>query len=217
MVGMCGLRRRRKEARPSEILDAAFDVFATNGFAGTRLDDIASRAGITKGTIYLYFGSKEDLFVATLREMTDPALENLTALMTAPKGPAIDILRENLAFAADLMVSDRRRRDVLRILMAEGARFPTLVDRWHADAVAPCCAAFQSVIDYGVARGEFRASAARDFPQLILAPIILANNWLIMFDERHPLDIRRFFDVALDVLVHGLAARPEMDPSGNRG
>lgn len=207
MVGMCGLRRRRKEARPSEILDAAFDAFATNGFAGTRLDDIASRAGITKGTIYLYFGSKEDLFVATLREMTGSALNNLTTSMTSPKGPAIDILRENLAFAADLMVSDRRRREVLRILMAEGARFPTLVDRWHVDVVAPCCAGFQSVIDYGIARGEFRASAARDFPQLILAPIILANNWLIMFDERHPLDVRRFFDVALDVLVHGLSAR----------
>lgn len=208
MGGMCGLRRRRKEARPSEILDAAFDVFATNGFAGTRLDDIAARAGITKGTIYLYFGGKEDLFVATLKAMTGPTLDNLTKLITEPRGPAVDILREHLAFAADLMVSDRRRRDVIRILMAEGARFPTLVDRWHADVVAPCLAAFQSVVDYGIARGEFRASAVGDVPRLLLAPIILANNWLLMFDERHPLDVRRFFDVALDVLVHGLARQP---------
>ena len=98
MIIACGRRQRRKAERPTEILDAAFEEFALNGFAGTRLDDVATRAGITKGTIYLYFGSKEDLFIAALKQMMLPLFENITSLMREPKGQASTILRRHLAF-----------------------------------------------------------------------------------------------------------------------
>lgn len=188
-----------------EILEAAFEEFAVNGFAGTRLDDVASRAGVTKGTIYVYFDSKEDLFVATLKELISPALDHLNTLMTPPQGSAADILRDHLLFVADHMMSDRRKREIIRMLMADGPRFPALVDRWHADVMAPCCAAFGAVITYGVERGEFRASAAGDYPQIMLAPIIMANVWLSIFGDRHPLDLRQFFAASIETLVHGLA------------
>lgn len=204
MLG-CRSRKRRKAERPTEILNAAFEEFAVNGFTGTRLDDVAARAGVTKGTIYLYFDSKEDLFVATLKEMTSPALDHLRGLLVAPQAPAADILREHLLFVAEHTMSDRRKREVIRMLMADGPRFPALVDRWHADVVAPSCEAFSALIAYGIGRGEFRASAAADFPQVLLAPIIMATVWLCVFGDRHPLDVRQFFAASVETFVQGLA------------
>ncbi len=205
MLG-CKMRRRRKAERPTEILEAAFAAFAAQGFAGTRLDDIAARAGVTKGTIYVYFDSKEDLFVATLNQMTAPALDNLRALTASPQGSAADILRDHFLFVAEHMMGDRRKRELIRLLVADGPRFPALVDRWHADVVAPCCEAFSAVVTYGIKRGEFHSSAAAEFPELILAPIVMASTWLSIFGDRQPLDVRHFFAAAVETLIHGLAA-----------
>ena len=212
MLG-CKTRRRRKAERPTEILDAAFKEFAANGFAGTRLDDVAARAGVTKGTIYVYFDSKEDLFIATLKEMTSPALDQLKTLMAVPQSSAADILREHFLFVAESMLADRRKRELIRLLMADGPRFPDLVDRWHADIIAPCCAAFSAVITYGVERGEFRASAIAEFPQLMLAPIVMANVWLSIFSDRHPLNLRDFFAAAVETLLSGLMDQGARNPA----
>ena len=110
-----------------EILDAAFDAFAAEGFAGTRLDDVAARAGVTKGTIYVYFDSKEELFVAALKQMVSPALDHLRNLMVSPHGSAADILREHMLFVADHILG----------------RPPQARGRSHADRrrppVFPCC------------------------------------------------------------------------------
>ncbi len=202
------MRRRRKADRPTEILDAAFDAFAAEGFAGTRLDDIAARAGVTKGTIYVYFDSKEELFVAALKQMVSPALDHLRQLMASPQGPAADILREHLLFVADHMLGDHRKREIVRVLIADGTRFPALLDRWHADVVVPSCDGFSAVIAYGVQRGEFAPSTAAELPQLILAPVITAAVWRSLFGDRHPLDLKQFFATAVDTLVNGLATRP---------
>ncbi len=201
-------RRRRKAERPTEILAAAFDTFAAHGFAGTRLEDVAALAGVTKGTIYVYFDSKEDLFVAALREMTSPALDHLRTLMAGTPGTAADVLRQQFLFMADHTLGDRRKREVIRLLVADGPRFPALVDRWHAEIVAPACEAFSSVVAYGIERGEFRPGAAADFPQMFLAPIVMANVWLSIFGERHPIDLRQFFAAAVDTLIDGLAMPP---------
>ena len=204
MRDLCGLRRRRKEARPSEILDAAFQEFAASGFAGTRLDDVASRAGITKGTIYLYFQNKEDLFVAALKEMMRPAFEHLESLTAEPSGPAITMLRAHLTFMANRMLDDPRQTEVFRMLIAEGPRFPEVVDRWHAEVLIPMRQAFEAVIAYGIARGEFRASAVGDLSLLLISPIMLAKSWLGLFGTRHPLDVHAFVETALRVFAHGL-------------
>jgi AcrR family transcriptional regulator len=200
------VRRRRKAERPTEILEAAFAAFSANGFAGTRVDDIAQRAGITKGTVYLYFDSKDDLFIAALKEMTRPLFDNISTLMREPQGSALDILEAHLDFVAEHMVEDRCGREVVRILMAEGSRFPEVVDRWHAEVIAPAMDAIGSVLRYGVARGEFRASAVEEFPQLVMAPVMQAVTWLCIFGERHPIDIRRYFRAAFDLMSKGLMA-----------
>ena len=202
-----GVRRRRKAERPSLILQAALEEFSSNGFAATRLDDVATRAGITKGTIYVYFPSKEDLFLATLREKTRPVFENLATLAADPDTSALDVLRAHLAFAAERMVEDTCNRDIFRILLAEGHRFPRIAERWHAEVMGPAVEAFGDVLRRGVARGEFRPSAVDDFPQLVMAPLFLHHNWRILFGETRPIDVHRYLDAAFDLLAHGLLRR----------
>lgn len=202
-----GVRRRRKAERPTLILQAALEEFSLNGFAAARLDDVAARAGITKGTIYVYFPSKEDLFMATLKEKTRPVFENLAALAADPEAQALDVLRDHLAFAAAHMVEDACGRDIVRILLAEGHRFPRIAERWYTEVMGPAIEAFGAVLRRGVARGEFRACAVEDFPQLIMAPLFLHHNWRMLFGETRPIDVHRYLDAAFDLLARGLLRR----------
>ncbi len=202
------LQRRRKAERPQEILQAALEVFSEKGFAGARLDDVAARAGITKGTIYVYFPSKEDLFVATLKEKTRLPFENLAALSADATIPAIEVVRSHLAFVTEHMIEDLSGREILRILLAEGHRFPEVVDRWYAEAFGPALESVASVVQRGIANGEFRPSALDEFPQLLLAPIVVYSSWYSLFGDRRPLDVRAFFDAAIDLLAGGLLMQP---------
>lgn len=201
------VRRRLKAERPGAIIRAALEAFSANGFAATRLDDVAARAGITKGTIYNYFPSKEDLFAATLTETIRPVLDHLRALAADADVSALDSLRQHLAFMAERMIEDPGGRDIVRILLSEGHRFPTLVDRWSTEILDPMTQALTAVLRRGVERGEFGPSAVQDFPHLVVAPVFLCHNWQVLFGARRPLDIRRFFDTALDLLAHGLLRR----------
>ncbi len=206
-IGQGGIRRRRKAARPTEILQAALEEFSLKGFSAARLDDVAARAGITKGTIYVYFPSKEDLFVAMLKQKSQATTDNLKALTDDPKASAIDILKRHLAFVAEMMVVDPCGRNILRILLAEGERFPSVVDRWFAEVMEPALDALRAVLRRGVEQGEFRASAVADYPQLIMAPFIVCNSWLALAGSQRPIDIRRFFEEAVDLLANGLLRR----------
>jgi AcrR family transcriptional regulator len=207
-MAIAGRRQRRKEERPGEIVEAAFEEFARSGFAATKLDDVAARAGITKGTIYLYFPSKEDLFLATVREMNRPSQENLAALTAAPQGSAMAILRSHFAFVYEQMVEDRRAREILRMLMAEVSRFPDLADRWRAEVIGPAVENLRRVVRYGIERGEFRASAAEDYPHLLFAPVIMACTWRLMFGDDHALDGAAYLAGHLDLMERGLARGP---------
>ena len=205
--GDTGVRRRRKAERPTLILQAALEEFSSRGYAAARLDDVAARAGITKGTIYVYFPSKEDLFVATLREKTRPIFEHLATLAADPEGSALDVLHGHLAFAAAHMFQDPCGRDIFRILLAEGHRFPRISERWYAEVMGPAIETFGAILRRGVARGEFRASAVADFPQLIMAPLFLHHNWRMLFGDARSVDLGRYLDAAFDVLAHGLLPR----------
>ncbi len=218
-MAVAGQRRRRKEERPGEIVEAAFEEFARSGFMATKLDDVAARAGITKGTIYLYFPSKEDLFLATMHEMSRPSREHLAALTAAPQGSAMAILRTHFAFEYAQMVEDRRTREIIRMLLAEVSRFPDLADRWRAEVIGPEVEALRRVVRYGVERGEFRPSAAEQFPHLLFAPVIMACTWRLMFGDDHALDGPAYLDGHLDLLERGLmcGSRPNPSPSAGEG
>src|SRR6185437_198118 len=132
------VRRRRKAERPQEILDAAFHEFSRNGYATTTLERIAERAGVTKGTIYVYFDSKEHLFISMVQECTKGTQDTVQEMFETHDGSTADLLRAQFAFIYQHLVEDRRRREVLRMLIAEASRFPALADRYHREILRPC-------------------------------------------------------------------------------
>ena len=200
-------RRRRKAERPQEILEAAFVEFSRNSYAMTTLDQIAERAGVTKGTIYVYFESKEHLFISMVREVTKAALDTVHEMLETHQGTTADLLRAQFSFIYQHIVEDRRRREVLRMLIAEAPRFPELADRYHQEILRPCLDMLRQAIKRGMDRGEFRNSAIVDLPQIVIAPIALVDLWMMMFDDRQPLDLKAYFNAHLDLVLNGLLAK----------
>jgi len=200
-------RRRRKAERPHEILEAAFLEFSRNGYAMTTLDQIAERAGVTKGTIYVYFASKEQLFISMVRELMKATLDTVQDMFERHDGSTADLLRAQFSFIYQHLVEDRRRREVVRMLISEASRFPELADRYHQDIHRPCLDMLQKAIQRGMDRGEIRRSAVTDCPLVIIAPIALVDLWMMMFDDRHPLDLKSYFDAHLELVLNGLLAK----------
>jgi AcrR family transcriptional regulator len=200
-------RRRRKAERPQEILEAAFVEFSRNGYAMTTLDRVAEHAGVTKGTIYVYFENKEHLFISMVREVTKAALDTVHEMLETHEGTTADLLRAQFSFIYQHIVEDRRRREVLRMLIAEAPRFPELADRYHQEILRPCLDMLRQAIRRGMDRGEFRNSAIIDLPQIVIAPIALVDLWMMMFDDRQPLDMKAYFNAHLDLVLNGLLAK----------
>jgi AcrR family transcriptional regulator len=200
-------RRRRKAERPGEILQAAFVEFSRNGYATTTLDQIAERAGVTKGTIYVYFENKEHLFISMVREVTKVTLETLHEMFATHDGSTADLLRAQFSFIYQHIVEDRRRREVVRMLIAEAPRFPELADRYHEEILRPCLEMLRQAIQRGMDRGEIRKSSIVDSPQVVIAPIALVDLWMMMFDDRQPLDLKAYFNAHLDLVLNGLLAK----------
>jgi len=200
-------RRRRKAERPQEILEAAFVEFSRNGYAMTTLDRVAEHAGVTKGTIYVYFESKEHLFISMVREVTKAALDTVHEMLESHEGTTADLLRAQFSFIYQHIVEDRRRREVLRMLIAEAPRFPELADRYHQEILRPCLDMLRQAIRRGMDRGEFRNSAIVDLPQIVIAPIALVDIWMMMFDDRQPLDMKAYFNAHLDLVLNGLLTK----------
>ena len=199
--------RDPKAERVQAILAAALEEFVEQGFAAARLDAIAERAGIGKGTVYLYFDSKETLFEEAVRSVIMPVIEGIERPALAPQGDARTLLRMMITtFYRQVVATDRRR--ILRLLIGEGPRFPRLIAFYHGEVVSRGMAALRSVLRYGVERGEFEARAAIEFPQVVMGPAMVAAIWTMLFGEIEPLDLERFCDTHIDLLLRGLAPRP---------
>jgi AcrR family transcriptional regulator len=201
-------RRRRKAERPQEIIEAAFLEFSKNGYAMTALDQVAERAGVTKGTIYVYFENKEHLFISMVHEAVKATMDIVEDMFERHEGSTADLLREQFSFIYDHIVQDRRRREVVRMLIAEASRFPALADRYYQEIHLPCMDLLTRTIQRGLDRGEIRRSAVTECPLVIIAPIALVDMWMMMFGERHPLDLKGYFDAHLDLVLTGLLAKP---------
>jgi AcrR family transcriptional regulator len=201
-------RRRRKADRPKEILEAAFEEFSRNGYAATTLDQVAVRAGVTKGTIYVYFENKEHLFISMVRELTKQTMDPVLEMFERHEGSTADLLREQFSLIYRHIVEDGRRREVVRMLIAESPRFPELADRYHDEIHRPCIELLQRAIQRGIDRGEIRPSAVASCPLVIIAPIALVDLWMMMFDDRHALDMQQYFQAHLDMVLNGLIAKP---------
>jgi AcrR family transcriptional regulator len=201
-------RRRRKAERPQEILEAAFTEFSRNGYASTTLDQIAERAGVTKGTIYVYFENKEHLFISMVRELTKATFDTVHEMFETHQGSTADLLRNQFSFMYQHILEDDRRREVMRMLIADAPRFPELVDRYHDEIIRPCLDMLRAAIQRGMDCGEFRQSPIINAPQILIAPIALVDLWTMMFGDRKPLDMKAYFEAHLEVILNGLLVKP---------
>src|SRR5947199_8256093 len=181
---------RRKEARPQEILDAALAEFAAKGFAAARMDDVARRAGVTKGTIYLYFPSKDELFKSLVREAIGSTLEQVTATANAYDGPARALLVSVLrTIGAVMRTSDRI---VLpKIILAEAGNFPELVRFYRFEIIEKGMELFRGILARGIAQGEFRSVAPEHAARLCVAPLLLVALWRATFAPVDPEPVER--------------------------
>jgi AcrR family transcriptional regulator len=193
-----GSRAARQAERREAILAAALDEFAASGFAATRLDDVAKRAGVAKGTIYLYFRDKESLFQELVRAMLSPlvgALER-APLSDLPARAVAETIAE--LFAREIFGT--RRKDVIRLILTEGARFPKLAEFYYHEVIERVIAAMRVVLTRAVERGELRSDALARFPQLLVAPALVAIVWNGLFDRFSPLDVRELMRAHIDLL-----------------
>jgi AcrR family transcriptional regulator len=191
-------RAEKSSARRDAILAAAFDEFSARGFAATRIDDVARRADVAKGTIYLYFRDKEALFQELVRAMLVPLVAALEA--PPPENVPVRVLLE--AFI-DLFVREvygTKRRAVLRLVMTEGPRFPKLAEFHYRNVVERAMNAMRALIERAIKRGELKHDALLRFPQLVVAPGIVAIIWSGLFDRFAPLDVSAMMRAHLDVL-----------------
>lgn len=190
-------REGRSAERREAILSAALDEFAERGFEAARLDDVAKRAGIAKGTIYLYFRDKETLFQELLREMLTPIIGGFETLGQA------DIPAKQLAeHMRDVFVHDvfeTRRKDVIRLMIAEGRRFPKLAEFYYREILSPIFETLRAILKRAAARGEVPEALA-EFPQLIAAPGLVAIVWTGLFGNIAPLDVRKMMQTHIDIL-----------------
>jgi AcrR family transcriptional regulator len=191
-------RTEKSAARRTAIVAAALEEFCTRGFAAARLDDVAKRAGVAKGTIYLHFRDKEALFQEIVRTMLVPMI----AAMEAPPPPDVPI-RAIAQSRVDLFIREiyqTNRRDVLRLVMAEGPRFPQLAEFHYRTVVERAIAALRALLQHAAARGELKHAALITYPQLVVAPMIMSIIWNALFERFAPLDVAALMRAHLDVL-----------------
>lgn len=199
-------RRRRKDARPAELLEAGFAEFAEKGFLATRLEDVAARAGVAKGTIYLYYPSKEALFEAAVRSRIVPLLGEVDEVVETYEGSTPDLFRLVLT-AVYRKIADSDVRTLMRIMIAEGDKFPSLLTFYHREFLSKAEGMMRRVVERGIARGEFQPSDATGLPIVVMAPAIMAGIWQMTFARVQPIPLEEFMRAHADLALNGLTKR----------
>lgn len=197
---------RRKDARPEEITAAALMLFVERGYANTRLEDVAAQAGVSKGTLYLYFANKQELFKTVVREGLSSPIAEVRGMIDQYEGSASDLLGMVL-HGWWQRIGSTPLSGIPKLILAEARNFPEIAEFYLAEVVRPGLDAISRIIDRGVASGEFRKVEARHIAQLVFAPTLLVACWcnsLAPFDPEG-MDPLRVIDEHLEMLRRGLA------------
>jgi AcrR family transcriptional regulator len=195
--------QRRKEDRPAEITRAALETFAENGYAATRVEEVAKRAGVSKGLLYLYFKTKEELFKAVIRSAVVPRIDALITAIADTGLSAEEFLRGPfLTFIKKL--PDSPARVVVRLMIAEGPRYPDLTEYYCEQVVSGGMGALRQLIERGIEAGEFRKSSLSDFPQLLFAPALMSMIWKGLFQKHIPIDSDRLLETHIELVLRAI-------------
>ena len=200
---------RRKEARPQELVAAALNLFVARGYAATRLEDVASAAGVSKGTVYLYFANKEELFKAVVQENLVPALAEGEALIDSFDGTSEALLHEILMGWWEL-IGESPASGLTKLLMAESGNFPDLAQYYNEEVIERCDRLFARILARGGARGEFRQTDVDMTTLAMTAPMLFLMMWKHSFGPcaTRPLEPKAFVTHVVSLMLHGLLRNP---------
>jgi AcrR family transcriptional regulator len=198
--------QRRKAARPAEIVAAALEVFVERGYAATKLEQVARRAGVTKGTLYLYFDSKEALFKAVVRETIVPCIARGEQLVASFQGSARELFA---ALARDYwrLIGETSVAGIPKLMVAEAANFPGLARFYYEEVVSRGHRLMASVLERGIKGGEFRSVDVPIAARLAMAPLLHASMWRYSFAlcKCQGFDIAQYLQTHIDLFLNGIA------------
>ena len=199
---------RRKDDRPVEIVAAALALFAARGYGATKLEDVAAAAGIAKGTIYLYFANKEELFRAVVRQELLPALARIEAAIDVHTGATQDLLRLLVAHFVQVIESDLG--GIPKLVVSEAGNFPEIAQFYADEVVARGMAIIERIIARGVDRGEFRPVDAAQLTPVLVGPMLCMLLWRHSIGRHSAIgfDHHAVLDTQIDILLRGLAPEP---------
>lgn len=186
--------RRRKEARPQELTAAALELFVEKGFASTRLDEVAARAGVSKGTLYLYFDSKEELFKAVIREGLLPLLAEGETLVANASGPASELFRA-IVLRWWQVVGDNPIGGISKLIFAEARNFPEIARFYSEEVIERGKRLLAAALQRGIDSGEFRPFDPQDLVHIVFSPLMMRLIW------KHSLDCCGITTVPIDVYL----------------
>ena len=194
--------QRRKEERPQEITAAALAAFAEKGYAATRVDDVAKRAGVSKGLLYLYFKTKEELFKSVIRSFVIPKIDTLSGIVETAdmsseeflRGPFLDFIKQLPGSPISVIV---------RLMVAEGPKHPDLVQFYWDNVVSRGLGVINELLQRGVRNGEFRPSAVSQQPALFIMPAVFSVIFTTIFGKEK-LDSAQLIETQIDLLILNL-------------
>lgn len=200
---------RRKEARPQELLAAALDLFVERGYAATRLEDIAKHAGVSKGTLYLYFTNKEDLFMEMVRETVLPVIGEAEEIVGKFEGPSEALMREIITGWWE-RIGNTKLSGITKLIMAESGNFPEVTKFYHDEVIARGNSMIGSMLSRGIARGEFRDVDVKQTTNVICASVLMLMMWKHSFSAcgLETMDPTQYLNNFIDVLLRGVMADP---------
>ncbi len=205
-------RQRRKEARPQELLDAALALFVDKGFAATRAEEVAQRAGVSKGTLYLYYPSKEELFKAVVRSNLGALIAEGIELVGCYEGSTADLLRELMHTWWDRF-GNTPAAGIHKVVVAEVRNFPELAQFYSDEVIAPADRMFGNCIRRGIERGEFRPMPLHEAAHTLMAPLLFMvlcrhSFGCCAIEGRIEVDPALMLETHLDLVLRGLEVRP---------
>ena len=208
---------RRKEERPAELMAAALDLFVERGYAATRLDDVAARAGVSKGTLYLYFSGKEELFKAVIRSGIVPLIEQGERLHEEHRGSAGDLLRKIVSNWWQ-SVGSSKLGGIPKLMFSECRNFPEIGQFYYDEVISRSYRLIESVMERGMSGGEFRRMDANYATRLVVAPIVLLLLWRHSFDfcDSKNVEAEKYLEQHMDVFIHGLVTQPVGENKGGK-
>lgn len=200
--------RRRKADRPTEIVQAALAVFAEKGFAGARLDEIAARAGVSKGALYLYFATKEEMFRAVVEQAVRPNLALVQNMATAEM-PFPDLARTTARLMAHVAATSPLG-GIVKMVIAEAGNFPELARIWYERTISPVLEVLVGVIARAQARGELRPGDPRQYALSLVAPTLVGVIWRDTFTPvgAPPFDLPALAEQHVETLLRGMMLEP---------